>query len=213
MEQIIGLWVAAVLTLMVYSFLIADNPLFRVAEHLLIGTALGYATLVTLDRFILASLRNVLTPAGDLHPVSRVMTGLGILWGLVLWCWMARPIRWVANLPMAIVLGVGSALAIGGSLIGTLIPQVYATMLPLRGVNLLDNLIAVVVVLAGLTYFFFTVRRDRPGGRALRGIARFGRWCLLVALGALLGARAISLLSVLVERIGFLGRWLEMVLP
>ena len=210
-QELLGLWVAAILTLMVYSFLIADNPLFRLAEHLLVGTALGYAVLVVLQRFLAPSIARVFSPT--VHPVSRVMTGLGILWGVLLWLWLVRPARWLASWSLAIVFGVGSALAIGGALMGTLIPQTRATMLPLSGANWWENLVTVVVLLAGLTYFFFISGQDRRGGKVLVWVARFGRWCLMVALGAFLGTRAISLLSALVERFQSLYHWLRVILP
>lgn len=210
MDQALGLGVAAILTLMVYSFLIADNPLFRLAEHLLVGTALGYAVLIVLRRFLVPTVGIVLSPTSN--SLARILTGLGILWGLLLWLWLVRPVRWLASWPLAIVFGVGAALAIGGALMGTLIPQVGAAIVPLRGAALLDNLISIVVLLAALVYFFFTIRRDRPWGRVVQGTARFGRWCLMVALGAFLGSRAVSLLSALVERIQFLGQWLQQIL-
>lgn len=207
MEQWIGLWVAALLTLMVYSFLIADNPLFRLAEHLLVGTALGYATVVVVEQVLLPSVVQVVfPPRGDW--LASLVTALGLLLGLLLCFWLARPTRWLASWPLAIVLGVGAALTVGGSLIGTLIPQVGATFLPLAGASWLNNLVTVVVVLAALGYFFFAVRRDRPLGRVIQAVSRFGRWCLMVALGSFLGTRAISLLSALVERFQFLARWL-----
>jgi len=218
MEHLIGTWVAAVLTLIVYSFLIRDNPLFRLAEHLLVGTALGYAALVVLERVLLPSANAVVVdlladpvPPMFANPVSRIMTALGILWGMLLLTWLIRPVRWLASWSLGILFGVGAALAIGGSLVGTLLPQVEATLLPLRGPAVLDNLIVVLLVLAGLTYFFFIVRRDRPLGRITQGVAKVGRWGLMVSLGTFLGARAVSLLTALVERIQFLGRWLQTV--
>lgn len=213
MEQVLGLWVAALLTLMVYSFLIADNPLFRLAEHLLVGTALGYAALLVLERVLLPSLGMALAGSAVADPLTRLMTALGIVWGVLLWFWLARPVRWLASWPLAIVFGVGSALAIGGILTGTLLPQVRASMLPLSGPNLLDHLVIVVVVLAGLTYFFFAIRPDRPVGRLIGRVAQVGRWFLLVALGSFLGTRALSLLNALAERFEFLARWLRTILP
>jgi hypothetical protein len=208
MEHLIGMWVAAVLTLMVYSFLIRDNPLFRLAEHLLVGTALGYASLIVLERVLLPSVNAV---AFDLfaNPVSRIMTALGIAWGILLLTWLIRPVRWLASWSLGILFGVGAALAIGGALVGTLLPQVEATLLPLSGTAILDNLVIVILVLAGLTYFFFVVRRDRPVGRVIQGVSKVGRWGLMVSLGSFLGTRAVTLLNALVERVQFLGRWLQ----
>lgn len=211
MEHLIGMWVAAILTLMVYSYLIHDNPLFRLAEHLLVGTALGYAALVVLERVLLPSVNAVIFNLFA-NPVSRIMTALGILWGILLLVWLIRPVRWLASWSLGILFGVGAALAIGGALVGTLLPQVEATMRPLRGEDILDNLVIVILVLAGLTYFFFAVRRDRPVGRVIQGVSKVGRWGLMVSLGSFLGARTISLLNALVERVQFLGRWLQTIL-
>ena len=41
-----GTLVAAILTFMVWSYLLGDNPAFRIAEHLFVGTAIGFAVLV-----------------------------------------------------------------------------------------------------------------------------------------------------------------------
>jgi hypothetical protein len=211
-EELVGVWVAAVLTLTVYSFLIRDNPLFRFAEHLLVGTALGYAALIVTERVLLPSINAVIWPVAP-NPVSQVMTALGIVWGLLLFTWLARPARWLASWSLAIVFGVGAALAIGGALVGTLLPQVEATLLPLEGGSVLNNLVIVLLVLAGLTYFFFAVRRDRPVGRVIQGVSKVGRWGLMLALGSFLGARTITLLNALIERFQFLGRWLQQILP
>ena len=37
-----GTWVAALLTLALFSFLYKENPVFRFAEHLLVGVSAGY---------------------------------------------------------------------------------------------------------------------------------------------------------------------------
>ncbi|PKK90430.1 MAG: hypothetical protein CVV64_08680 [Candidatus Wallbacteria bacterium HGW-Wallbacteria-1] len=38
----IGLWIAAFLTLGIYSFLYRDNPLYKLVEHLFVGVSAGY---------------------------------------------------------------------------------------------------------------------------------------------------------------------------
>ena len=37
-----GVWIAALLTLCVFSFLYKDNPLYKFAEHLFVGVSAGY---------------------------------------------------------------------------------------------------------------------------------------------------------------------------
>ena len=41
--NVIGVWVAVFLTLMVLSFLYKENPFFRLTEYIFIGLSSGYA--------------------------------------------------------------------------------------------------------------------------------------------------------------------------
>ena len=43
MNEFIGLIVGFILTLLVFSYLLGDNPLYRIAIHLLVGTSAAYA--------------------------------------------------------------------------------------------------------------------------------------------------------------------------
>ena len=52
MENIIGTWIAALLTLCIFSFLYRDNPFFRFAEALFAGVSLGYYVGQTADQTI-----------------------------------------------------------------------------------------------------------------------------------------------------------------
>ncbi|MCK4422422.1 hypothetical protein KAW48_11585, partial [candidate division WOR-3 bacterium] len=42
----IWIWIAALLTLMIYSFLYKDNPFYRLAEHIFMGLSLGYTLVI-----------------------------------------------------------------------------------------------------------------------------------------------------------------------
>ncbi len=41
-SDILGVWIAAFLTLAIFSFLYKDNPLYKFAEHLFVGVSAGY---------------------------------------------------------------------------------------------------------------------------------------------------------------------------
>ena len=47
-----GTLVAAILTLFVFSYLLGDNVLYRFTEHLFVGAAVGYATVVAFHAVI-----------------------------------------------------------------------------------------------------------------------------------------------------------------
>jgi len=38
----LGVWIAALLTLFIFSFLYKDNPFYKLAEHLFVGVSIGY---------------------------------------------------------------------------------------------------------------------------------------------------------------------------
>ncbi len=40
--EIFGIWIAAFLTLALFSFLYKDNPVYKLAEHIFVGISAGY---------------------------------------------------------------------------------------------------------------------------------------------------------------------------
>ena len=46
--SLIGIWVAAFLTLFIYSVLYQDNPFYRFAEHLFVGVSVGYGIVLSI---------------------------------------------------------------------------------------------------------------------------------------------------------------------
>ena len=116
-----GTLIAAILTFMVWSYLLGDNPAFRIAEHLFVGTAVGYAVVV--------SWFNVVQPAlfGAVAPRSPVLAAVPLFLCLLLMAKLHPAWSGIGNISVAFLLGVGAALAVGGALFGTLWPQVSAT--------------------------------------------------------------------------------------
>jgi hypothetical protein len=47
--ELMGAWLAAIIVVWIYSFAYKDNVLYRVAEHLFVGTAAGYSIALSLD--------------------------------------------------------------------------------------------------------------------------------------------------------------------
>ena len=48
--EILGIWIAAFLTLCIYSFLYRDNPFYRFAEHLFVGISVGYGIVIAIHQ-------------------------------------------------------------------------------------------------------------------------------------------------------------------
>jgi hypothetical protein len=189
-------WVGGLLTLAVLSYLYAENPVWRALEHLYIGLAAGYAVGYAWYSFLRPTLVNDVWRGGawyDLLPF-----GLGLL----VYCRYVPRLRSLARYPLAVWVGYGAGYVV------TYVPrillrQVTGSFLPL---NDLDNALVIASLLGAMVYFFFTVPREHP---LLRRTAAFGRWAILVALGASFGGAVLFRYTVLFGRIDFLVRsWL-----
>src|SRR5687768_6746283 len=122
--ETIGFFIAVVLTLMVFSYILGDNFLFRLAAHIFVGVAVGYALIVITYQVFIPTLT-----VDNLWSLIPLIPPLLICLFLV---FKALPLKGslfnvLGNLGLAFILGVGAALATGSALFGTLIPQVSAT--------------------------------------------------------------------------------------
>jgi hypothetical protein len=209
---------AFVLTLMVFSYLLGDNPLFRVAQHLLVGLALGFAWIVAWHTIFLP---RVLALVGQDWQEAALYTVIPLVLGALLLLKGRGSGSRLSSLPLAYLFGVGAALALAGAIFGTLIPQVRATMLSFNPDDYLAkypredvwypviNAIFIVVgTVSTLVYFTFTAGGESRVKRFRGGLVRFGagvgRWFLMIVFGALFGSLVMSRISLLVERITFL---------
>jgi hypothetical protein len=119
--ELISALVGLILTLMVFSYLIGDNPLFRIAVYLFIGVASGYAATIVWHYVLVPKLFQSLTAFNPLSIVPFVF-------GISLLAKLSPRISWIGNFAMAVLVGVGAAAAVGGALIGTLLPQAQAAI-------------------------------------------------------------------------------------
>jgi hypothetical protein len=209
---LIGAIVAAVLTLMVFSYLVGNNPLYRLAQHIFVGVSIGYAALLLLGNVLVPRIFQ-LALVTNFGTLGWWLLLVPIVLGLMLLARLGRVapapgqrslLLGLATLALNIALSTVAALAIAGALTGTIIPQTAGTMLPLSSGDVAGNAVIVVGVIASLFYFQFNVRPSgvRSGLGTL--VAGTGRWVIVIALGATLGALTVSFVSALVERVQFL---------
>jgi hypothetical protein len=192
----VGTWLGALLTLAVFSFLYRENPLFRIAEHVLIGVAAGYALVTYWESALLPLLFQPLFREGQLLLLGPLALGLLLFLRFVpRWAWLGR-------ISLAFVLGAVSGAAIPAYTQAQIIKQVQSTMLPLTS---LGHVVVVAGVCCVLLYFFFS--RQREG--VLGGVSRVGMVFLMVFFGATFGYTVMSRISLLIGRMQFLlGTWL-----
>ncbi|MCB0131292.1 MAG: hypothetical protein KDD78_10600, partial [Caldilineaceae bacterium] len=141
----IGRWVSLLITLFLLTTLVRDNGLARLAQHVLVGTAMGYLFVLIWRTVLLPQVITPLLAPSLLAPsllASSGVTALKVLAPLVLIILLlatgvdqivrqdsgvtaARP-AWlvlVGALPVALLVGANVAVALLGAIQGTLAPQ------------------------------------------------------------------------------------------
>ncbi|MCK4352133.1 hypothetical protein KAW65_01870 [candidate division WOR-3 bacterium] len=190
MSTNIWVWIAALLTLSVYSFLYKDNPIYRFAEYLFIGTSVGYSIgFLYWNAFIPRIVRPV--QAGDY--IVLIPTFIGLLF----FARFTRKWTWLVRYPIAISLGIGAGISIPLTIQAGIFRQLQATMV---GDFTISNIIMVVGVICTLFYFFFSLEQKGVVG----GVAKTGIWYIMIAFGAIFGYTVMARIALFVSRVQFL---------
>jgi hypothetical protein len=210
--DLIGLVVAFLMTLMIMSYLIGDNSAFRIAVHLFVGVAAGYVAAVAWWQVLVPDL--VLPLLGG-NPAERAALALPVLLLGMLLMKAWPPLTRLGMPAMGMLVGAAAAVAVGGAVQGTLIPQAVATVNTFSPGTLLypDVLLNALLVLAGvvtsLAYFHFSARPRADGSVRRIGlielVASIGGVFIAITLGVLFAGVYASALTALIERLHFIG--------
>jgi len=214
----IGIWIGALLTLGIFSFLYGDNPYYKFCEALFVGVSAGH-WFVTLfwTVFVAKMIRNVeiglntfITQgfsAGMADYVHWSYIFGGIL-GFLMLLRLFPKIGWISRWSLAFVVGTTSGLFFINYLVSNGLRQVEKSILSLGAEFWFGNLILVVGTFCGLIYFFFS--KEHKG--AFGGLARVGIWFLMITFGATFGYTVMSRMSLLIGRMDYLlGNWLGLI--
>jgi hypothetical protein len=212
--ELLSALVGLILTLMVFSYLIGDNPLFRIAVYLFVGVASGYAATVIWHYVLVPKLFQPLT-ASD--PNQLLLALVPLMFSISLLTKLSPRISWIGNFAMAVLVGVGAAAAVGGALLGTLVPQVQASIdafdfrAARSGANAIRTLFEGTVMFFGtvltLASFHFSATRSADGtpqrNSILEWIAWLGRIFIAITLGVLFAGVYMAALTAMIERLSF----------
>ncbi len=201
--DLIAGWVSLVLTLMIFSYLLSDNVLYRLAVHVLVGVAAAYVAIVAVESVLVPWVQQTLLVDSETYDQATLMglRAFGLLpflGGVLLLFKFSARLASVGDLEVAFLVGVGLAVAVVGAVSGTVAPLVRETGRWVER-DTIEGVVMVVGVVATLLYFqYLAVERQgetrRP--RWLQGISALGRAFVMVTLGALYAGAIIASLSV-----------------
>lgn len=214
MPETTGLIIGSVVTLLIFSYLIGDNLLYRWALALLVGAGTGYALAVALHFIIFDWVNNI---QAGVSLALRLYYLAPLLLGALLLLKGIPRLSALGNVSMGFMLGVGAAVAISGALLGTLIPQMQATS---TGISLKEGGAALLngglVLIGTLTSLFVFSPRLRQADKELRPITlwlqRTGRAFVVVSLAVAFSGALTSALTILIERLWELADFTQLLL-
>lgn len=201
-----GIFVGAGLTLIMYSFLYRDNPLFKVAENLYVGVALGYGAVMlwyqALQPEIVAPL--VFAPSWKARSyfLFNELRLIPIILGVLLLTRLSQRFSWLSRYSYTTMVGFGAGIGIPIYVHSYILKQLEPTIRPLGGGfwPVVGALVILVGTISVLFYFFFSIEHKRAGG----AVSRVGVWFLMVSFGASFGYTVMGRLSLLIGRVRFL---------
>jgi hypothetical protein len=239
--EIFGIWIAALLTIGIVSFLYRDNPVYKFCESLFVGISAGYW-------FVSLYYQNLLPKLFDNLGITR-MLGLsdrdgafqhlwagqwddriwyvlaGILAIMMLLRLVAK-VGWISRWPLAVVVGSTAGLYMITYFQSNFLSQLQNTIIPLIRIDKIralpsegltaDLLFAaylgnLVLIIGTLTGLVYFYFSKEHKG-ALGGAAKIGIYFLMITFGASFGYTVMSRMSLLIGRLYFLfGDWLHIV--
>jgi hypothetical protein len=224
-SRTIGLWLAAMFTLFILSFLVGDNPAYKFAEAMVVGTSAAYVMVIGLwDVFVpnlLAKLFPVLVQSWTL-PGMDASGGFQWLYIIpailiIMLLFQLMPSGgWISRWPIAFFIGITAGYRMIGYVEADLVAQIKAGIVPLwitgeGGFEFwptFNACLLTVATLSAMVYFFFSIEHKGFVGRT----ARVGIWFLMITFGASFGYTVMGRIALLAARLEFLfGDWLHFI--
>jgi hypothetical protein len=197
--EISGLIVGFLLTIFVYSFVVKDNPMYRLAVHILVGVSAGFAGVGVVNQVLIPVAESIISQDDNNQLVLWVIP---IILAVLLLAKLFPRFAWIGNSSMAVLIAVGSAVGLVGAILGTLIPQITATY-----ESGLVTIVVALLTVCVLAYFHFTGRLTNENDVELPAwyqyITLTGKFVMTIALAGVFAGLFSTTLVLLSERFGF----------
>lgn len=228
LSRTLGVWVAALFTLAILSFMYRDNPFYKFAEAMVIGVSAAYWMVIGVWTVIVPNLFGKLFPKWvqswampGLSPVrdeswwtylAPLVLGVMLIWRL------APKGAWIARWPLAFIVGTTAGFRLISFIQADFLSQIRNTLAPLLVVDggsvqfwpSVWTTVGLLSVLACLVYFFFSFEHKGIVG----GVSKVGVWVLMITFGAAFGYTVMGRIALLAIRLEFLfDDWLWLIDP
>ena len=214
----LSVWLGALLTLCIFSFLYKDNPFYRFAEHLFVGVSAGYYIILNFWTVIVPNLWEPLVKtmgnAGGEAGVGslflprlgdyRIFLAVPGILGLLLFTRLFGKIGWMSRWALAVIIGVYAGIRTTGAAQADFVAQVEGSLRPLWVPGDIGASVNAIIfslgIITSLLFFFYS--REHKGGLGVA--SKLGIFFLMVSFGAGYGYTVMSRISLLIGRFQFL---------
>lgn len=196
---ILGVWIAAALTLFLFSFLYKDNPFFKVAEHLFIGAGMGWYFQTVFYEIMIPKIWQPLN-SGD--PFKMFMVIIPAILGLSLVTQFIPKISWISRYGFTFLMGYSAGMAIPVGLATDFMNQILGTIEPFSAFfslttwQMFNALTIAIGTICVLFYFFFSVEHKAMAKK----VSNIGIYFLMIYFGASFGNTVMARFSLLYGR-------------
>ncbi len=226
LSRTLGIWIAALFTLFILSFLYKDNHLYKIAESVVVGVSAAYWMVVGFWTTIVPNLLGKLSPGWikswampGLKTEAELIYLIPLVMGVMLLWRLAPKGSWISRWPLAFIIGTTAGIRLIGFLHADFLGQIRNTIMSLvvttpdTGFDFWDsmkNVVVVIGVLSTIVYFFFSIEHKGYVGK----IAKLGIWFMMITFGAAFGYTVMGRIALLAIRIEFLlNDWLWLIDP
>ncbi len=207
--EVFGVWLAALMTIGIISFLYKDNILYKACEAIFVGVSAAYWFVVFYWDMMY---KKFYVQVSDPTNPEWYIPWFGFALGILMLTRLFGKIGWLSRWPLAFVVGATAGLYMMVYFVSNAMVQVSSTITPIlqgSASDIIANTIIAIGTFCGLVYFFFS--KEHKG--AFGGAAKIGVWFLMITFGASFGYTVMSRMSLMIGRIDFLfGKWLEMII-
>ena len=220
MFELISGIIAFLLTLFILSYLIGDNFLFRATTYIFIGVSAGYVAAVIWQDLLMPQLIQPIFIGTEDEKIRAYIA----LFLVVLLLMKAFPRLSKLGTPsIALMVGVGAAIAVAGTVQGTLFPQTMAAINAFdleaanargtsSGIQFFEGGVMLLGTISTLIYFQFSAKRN-DDGKYRRNIvtnilALIGKVFIAITFGVLFAGVFSAALTAFIERLDFLSTFI-----
>ena len=201
MGMMLGGWLAAGLTIFMFSFLYKDNPFFKIAEHLYLGAGMGWLFQVSFFSVWMPKIWEPIKSGEDYLVLIPALLGLSLIAQFV------PKISWVSRYGFTFVMGYGAGLSIPAELSTNFLAQISGTIVPLFSLGepcltgaalwgAFNSFLIFFGLICVLFYFFFSL--EHKG--AVKKVSNIGIYFLMLYFGAVFGNTVMGRFSLLYGR-------------